>query len=161
MAVTEVPARRSRFKVPESWRQEFRAGYAHYVDGEVLQRILKQEFGIRPEVMHTTRDMRGVVVLTLPELYWLIYEPGDQPKLVCTGAKVTAKRQDGPYGSPREVQHAQEIAEMRTLLAEEFGVFPPSMAPSADMRGRVRMHFADLMKIIREDDDTEEYIGDE
>lgn len=155
------PARRTRFKIPAEWEQEFREGYAHYQDYRTLERILQERFRVRPAVMHTTRDFRGVVTLTLPELYWLIYVPEDQPRLVCTGAKITAQAQPGQQrGSAREVQHAAEVAEMRELLANEFGIFPESMVPTSDMKGRVRLHFDELQKIIQEDSDVQDILGE-
>lgn len=153
MTMSAKPGRRRHFPVPPEWEAEFTADldpedHEHYRKFRILQRVLREEYDVRPEVMHPTRNHRGVVTVTLPELYWLIFVPEDQPPLVCTGAPVTAEGRPGRFGSPREVQHAQEITDARELLFAEFGFAPESAAPTQDFKGRIRLTFAELEKIL-------------
>lgn len=54
--------------------------------------------------------------------------------------------------SPEERQHAQHAQELREILQEEFGIVPERCVPTGDFQGFVRLTFAQLEKLMYEDD---------
>jgi hypothetical protein len=150
----DVSPRDRNFPVPESWDEGLPADFDpedrdHYRLGRRLRQILRDEEGIRPEDMYPTRDHRGVVKLTLRELYQLLFEPGSEPPLFKYGAPLTARPDPSKprFGDAESVQHAQEVEQARQILKRER-IFPKSVVPTQDFEGRVMLTFAQLAEIL-------------
>lgn len=159
--------RRREPRVPESWGRGFVLDEndpkqrEHYRVARFLRWALTQKFNIYPEFFYPTKDLRGAVKLTFPEVYLLVYAADDQPPLICNGQTdmVTGKgrqRITADFSDPLSKRHQQEVQEMREVLAEEFGIFPRSVVPTRDFRGRVELTFAELIKILTEALDIDE-----
>jgi hypothetical protein len=64
------------------------------------------------------------------------------------GYRADSRRHD----SPEEREHAQHAEELAEILKEDFDIEPEKCIPTGDGRGYVRLTFAQVEKLIYEDE---------